>query len=1283
MEAAPQNPFLGLKPYEPKDRQRLYGRDKDLFLMKDRIFSCRTTLLFAASGVGKTSFINAKIIPDLETQYSVIYHNQWSIGDPLAALEKSIATQMPGNPHASLTNPSDKSLLEYLAFARPTSENGESRPGKRCLIILDQFEEIFQYHSRQKYFERFIDELAEVINSSDCNSRVLFSMREEFLGELSIFDNKIPDLFNNYYRLKCPSKMEAEEIIGRTCSTVDVAVSEDKLKPFVGELTHIDKADLAKDGEVNPETTFERDIIAPPFLQIACQRLWDRQFVTGNGNQNGPRALFLEDYQSGDAHKMLRSFCHEILSTFNVNDRALLANAFDFLVTKKGAKMAYELSSLAEHMDVEEETLKSVLHKLSLPEKRILRETNAPNNSLWFELYHDMYGPIIDEWKRAYREQKRIWLRRRIKQVSVAALLIALILIGLNYVKGILDNNQRILLEANLRDPLDYARSEEAFRELNNTLGYGGKAKRLWADAWKRRATLAEKNENPEDALLSWLRAAAENPKHVDAALTAQIKSFLNSDDYEPLLARYRLENDGPSAGSAALFSADGRRLLGITNDLRVISWDVGANQPVGQSQPLDLARCKPSTDKPSNQQTSQAQPYPTVDEASIFKTQIQTAAGDLIGGLHDNNLCIWSAQKGDVVWRRSLTETSLVGSAIGGESNSYYKLSQASIAFSPDGRYFATVDDSGQASLYKAQAAGNRTFEAVHKEQMGLVASLQFSPDNRTLLLDQNKAVKLLDLETGVPKTLLLNASSSFRRITFNPDGSRLLIESGDGAEPGIWDTANGSLLKRITAAPTGPLGEVYFCGLNLLALIESPGFDANGKSLTIRFLNTDTNSIISTRTISFDNGSSYKVSSSGSVILIIPTTGVARLLSLAPRASSDNLIKDSAEIVLRSISDNGQVVATVNKQNMVRIWNAGDRSLRTSFQIPEGESPSPPVQGGNRLDQLLVSSTGKYIWLRRVDGRFLIWDTEQRRQILEAESAKPGFGRAVSFSENDDVIAIAGPGNQVTIWQTLGVINYPVKDEASRLQLSPDGKYLAVIYDYRSTPLRVFETTTGFERVIPQKVTSNIAFGRNGTFVAPIVNDNKLLVWNLATDSNLALDHANTITAVALNREGTRAVTSTSDRNLYLWDTTKTKAIASGKFSTIIRQLNVDKDGTGVLAFSDGWIHRYSREQSDEQSDLEYVDGKMIGVRDFPRSLDAAGQTLRLLFPISSDTVEVNDISFVPPASTAALPGTPEDLLEEWQRKLSLTFDDRGALVPLAPGGSVTTLGFLRWSR
>src|SRR5215471_21474174 len=144
MREAKQNPFLGLRPYSEQDRQILYGRDKDLILMKDRIFSARTTLLFAGSGVGKTSFLNAKIIPDMHAQYCVIYHSQWVTDEPLVGISKSLKAQFiqhENGPQAQLpVKPDSRPLLAQLSrFTKGAPDCG--RGGyTRCLFVLDQFE---------------------------------------------------------------------------------------------------------------------------------------------------------------------------------------------------------------------------------------------------------------------------------------------------------------------------------------------------------------------------------------------------------------------------------------------------------------------------------------------------------------------------------------------------------------------------------------------------------------------------------------------------------------------------------------------------------------------------------------------------------------------------------------------------------------------------------------------------------------------------------------------------------------------------------------------------------------------------------------------------------------------------------------------------------------------------------------------------------------------------------------------------------------------------------------
>src|SRR5947209_1666048 len=124
MSSERPNPFLGLTPYKPEDRQKLYGRDRDLILISDRIFSARTTLLFAGSGVGKTSFLNAKVRPEFEGKYCVLYHNDWTASEePLAALKRTILKGLDEGLRPSSVN-MEESLASLMgAFKQPESES--------------------------------------------------------------------------------------------------------------------------------------------------------------------------------------------------------------------------------------------------------------------------------------------------------------------------------------------------------------------------------------------------------------------------------------------------------------------------------------------------------------------------------------------------------------------------------------------------------------------------------------------------------------------------------------------------------------------------------------------------------------------------------------------------------------------------------------------------------------------------------------------------------------------------------------------------------------------------------------------------------------------------------------------------------------------------------------------------------------------------------------------------------------------------------------------------------
>ncbi len=55
-------PYIGLRPYTRDDSALFFGRDGDTQILLDKILANRLTLLFAASGVGKSSLLQAGIM---------------------------------------------------------------------------------------------------------------------------------------------------------------------------------------------------------------------------------------------------------------------------------------------------------------------------------------------------------------------------------------------------------------------------------------------------------------------------------------------------------------------------------------------------------------------------------------------------------------------------------------------------------------------------------------------------------------------------------------------------------------------------------------------------------------------------------------------------------------------------------------------------------------------------------------------------------------------------------------------------------------------------------------------------------------------------------------------------------------------------------------------------------------------------------------------------------------------------------------------------------------------
>ena len=66
------NPYVGPRPFSQADAGRFFGREREARDLTALVVSQRLTLFYAQSGAGKSSLLNARIIPTLRGEGFVV-----------------------------------------------------------------------------------------------------------------------------------------------------------------------------------------------------------------------------------------------------------------------------------------------------------------------------------------------------------------------------------------------------------------------------------------------------------------------------------------------------------------------------------------------------------------------------------------------------------------------------------------------------------------------------------------------------------------------------------------------------------------------------------------------------------------------------------------------------------------------------------------------------------------------------------------------------------------------------------------------------------------------------------------------------------------------------------------------------------------------------------------------------------------------------------------------------------------------------------------------------------
>src|SRR5258708_18336999 len=199
MAAADQKPYVGPRPFGRDEKDIFFGRDSEARDLCSLVVAHPLVLLHAASGAGKSSLLNAGLIPLLEARgYEVLPPARVSgrIPDGINAIEVNnfYVFNVLSSWAGPSVDPRDLVKTEIASFLARRRHRKDAA-GERVLrvVLLDQFEELFTF-APERWQDRpsFIRQLAEALEG-DPLLRVVLVIRREFVGQLETHAPLLPE----------------------------------------------------------------------------------------------------------------------------------------------------------------------------------------------------------------------------------------------------------------------------------------------------------------------------------------------------------------------------------------------------------------------------------------------------------------------------------------------------------------------------------------------------------------------------------------------------------------------------------------------------------------------------------------------------------------------------------------------------------------------------------------------------------------------------------------------------------------------------------------------------------------------------------------------------------------------------------------------------------------------------------------------------------------------------------------------------------------------------------
>jgi hypothetical protein len=368
-----RNRYPGAQPFSDNDfsRRVFFGRDGASRMLADKILANRMVIVYARSGLGKTSLLQAGVAPRLREEDHLPLFVR--VNDLRSGPFRGVLETIPGE--------AERQAIEYVP-GLPESlwsffKTAEFWRGDLLLtpvLVLDQFEELFTLQSEPAR-AHFLDQLsyltrgvrpptatasAEELSEHAPAVRIVLSLREDYLGFLEEAAEHIPQILDARFRLAPLDLHAAEEAIVGPAAVRDPGL---ETRPFALD-HHAVTSILDYLSQRRTRTVGETRRYVEPFqLQLVCRRI--EQIAAARQAASGPDLTITMADLGGEAGltRTLRDFYREAIHTLpdRHGRRAGRRLCEEYLISPEGRRLSLEENELRRQLDLPKETLSQLV----------------------------------------------------------------------------------------------------------------------------------------------------------------------------------------------------------------------------------------------------------------------------------------------------------------------------------------------------------------------------------------------------------------------------------------------------------------------------------------------------------------------------------------------------------------------------------------------------------------------------------------------------------------------------------------------------------------------------------------------------------------------------------------------------------------------------------------------------------------------------------------------------------------------------------------------------------